>query len=47
MTQIEMDSDMRELCSLLSSCIRHSNRPVYRQNYHAPYYSRGRWQRIA
>ena len=42
---IEMDADMRELCALLNGCIR-KGKPVYRENHHAPYYSRARWQRI-
>ena len=42
---IEMDADMRELCALLNGCIR-KGKPVYRENHHAPYYSRARWQRV-
>lgn len=45
--QIEMDADMRELVTLLASCIRKPSRPVWRENPHAPYYSRNRYRRVA
>ena len=45
--QIEMDADMRELVTLLASCIRKPRRPVCRENLHALYYSRHRYKRVA
>ena len=47
MRQPEMDADMRELVTLLASCIRKPSRPVYRENPHIPYYSPGRYKRVA
>lgn len=44
--QIEMDADMRELVGLLGACIRKPSRPVWRENPHSPYYSRGRYTRL-
>ena len=45
--QPEMDADMRELVTLLGACIRKPSRPVWRENLHTPYYSSGRYKRVA
>lgn len=45
--QIEMDADMRELVTLLGACIRKRRYPVWRENLHAPYYSRHHYKRVA
>lgn len=42
-----MDAEMRELVEALGSCIRRPDRPVWRLNRHAPYYSRHRYRRVA
>lgn len=41
--------DMRELLDALSKCIvpRSRRKAVWRTNYHAPYYSSGRYKRVA
>ena len=46
--QIEMDAEMRELMDALGKAIvpRNKRKAVYRTNWHTPYYSRGRYQRI-
>ena len=41
----EMDDEMKELMGVLAECVvpRSQRRAVVRTNYHAPYYSRGRY----
>lgn len=44
-----IDAEMRELLDALSKCIvpRKNRRDVYRTNYHVPYYTAGRYRRVA
>jgi len=38
---------MRELLDALGKCIVPNHKAVWRTNYHTPYYSRGRYKRVA
>lgn len=41
----DIDPEMRELLDVLGAAIRKDHKgPVYRENLHAPYYSRSRWR---
>ena len=42
-----IDTDMRELIDALSKCIVPNHKAVWRVNSHVPYYSRGRYKRVA
>ena len=42
-----IDPDMRELIDALSKCIVPNHKAVWRTNHHSPYYSQGRYKRVA
>lgn len=44
-----IDAEMRSLLDTLNKCIvpAKDRKAVYRTNYHTPYYSRGRYKRVA
>lgn len=42
-----IDPEMRELIDALSKCIVPNHKAVWRTNHHSPYYSRGRYKRVA
>jgi len=42
-----IDPEMRELIDALSKCIVPNHKAVWRVNSHVPYYSRGRYKRVA
>lgn len=46
MKRVDIDPEMQELMSLLSSAIvpRSRRKAVVRTNYHAPYYSKSRYR---
>ena len=42
-----IDADMRELLDALGKAIVPNHKAVWRENIHVPYYSRGRYKRVA
>ena len=42
-----IDPEMRELIDALSKCIVPNHKAVWRTNHHSPYYSQGRYKRVA
>ena len=42
-----INPDMQELIDALSKCIVPNHKAVWRVNSHVPYYSRGRYKRVA
>lgn len=48
MNHVDMDPEMQEMMSLLSSAIvpRNRRKAVVRTNYRAPYYSKSRYSRF-